>query len=90
MDEAHSIEEIHDPNIGPLGTVIRLLISWQLEVDPRRDFFVADPVSEALRTCVRVGVLIEPVTRVRLFFAVGGFGPRLAVSATTATLTRGR
>ena len=89
MDQAHSVEEIHDPDIRPLGTVIRLLVSWELEVEPLRNFFLADPVSEALWTCVRVGILIQPVACVRLFSAMGGFRPRPATSATTATLARG-
>ena len=41
MDQAHSVEEIHDPDIGSLGTIIRLLVSWQLEVDTLRNFFIA-------------------------------------------------
>ena len=58
MDHTHSVEEIHDPDVGSLGTIIRLLVSWQLKVDTLQNFLVADPVSEALRTCVRVSILI--------------------------------
>ena len=87
MDQAHSIEEIHDPNIGSLGTIIRFLVSWQLEVYAFRNFFFADPVSEALGAGVVVCVLIQTVSCVSLFSAMGGGRSWLPATAAASALT---
>ena len=90
MDEMHIVEEVHDPDIWSTGAVIGLLGPWELQADALRNFLLADPLGEALGTGVLVGVFIEPVSRVRLFSAMGGFRPRPAASATTATFAGGR
>ena len=89
MDETHSVEEVHDPSVWSTRAVIGLLGPWQLEADTLRNFLLSDPPGEALGTGVLVGVFIEPVSPVRLFFAMGGFKPRPAASATASALTGG-
>ena len=71
MDQAHSIEEIHDPDIGSLGTIVRLLVPWQLEVYAFRNFFFADPISKALGAGIVICILVQPMSCVSLFSAVG-------------------
>ena len=87
MDQAHSVEKIHDPDVGSLGTIIRFLVSWQLEVDTFQNFFFADPVSKALRTGIRVRILVQPVSCVWLFSAMGGVRFWPPATATASTLT---
>ena len=87
MDQAHSVEKIHDPDVGSLGTIIRFLVSWQLEVDTFRNFFFADPISEALGTGICVRILIQSVSCVWLFSTMGGVRPWLPATATASALT---
>ena len=84
MDHAHGVEEIHDPDVGSLGTIIRFLVSRQLEVDTFRNFFFADPVSEALGAGIIVSVFVQPVSCVALFSAMGGVRPWPSASAAAA------
>ena len=87
MDQAHSVEEIHDPDVGSLGTIIRFLVSWQLEVDTFRNFFFADPVSEALRAEIIVRVFVQPISCIALFSAMGGVRPWPLAFAAASALT---
>ena len=87
MDQAHSVEKVHDPDIGSLGTIIRFLVSWQLEVDTLQNFFFTDPVSEALRTGIRVSILIQPVSCVFIFSSMGGARSWPPATAAASALT---
>ena len=87
MDQAYNVEKVHDPDVGSLGTIIRFLVSWQLEVDTFRNFFFADPVSESLCTGICVSILVQSVSCIVLFSAMGGVRSWFPATAAASALT---
>ena len=58
MDETHSVEEVHDPDVWSSGAIIGLLGPWQFEADALRNFHFTDSLSKALGAGVLIGVFI--------------------------------
>ena len=87
MDQAHNVKKVHDPDVGSLRTIIRFLVSWQLEVDTFQNFFFVDPVSKALRTGICVSILVQPVSCVWIFSTMGGVRSWPPATAAASALT---